>query len=225
MEQARSRSITASLAVALLTVLLASCSVNVPDPQAPTPVPEVSTLATPTITPGHDAAAVAAKDLPLGAGDSLADGVPVGISDGLEKVPGWTLALKDVQGESRYAKADGCTVATRVSINQGPLAVPGDDKASTEALFGYLAPDAAPVKLTVQTLRWGGEPGKPAPRVEVLALEPQAKAPAKATAVLARLFSRAGSSAYISISCPDAGTLAQAKADVGAGLALVPPSN
>lgn len=219
------RRTTALLAVAALAVLLASCSVNVPDPQAPTPVPDVSTLATPTITPGHDAAAVAAKDLPLGAGGSLADGVPVRISEGLEKIPGWTLAAKDVQGESRYTKADGCTVAARLSINQGPLAVPGDDKASTEALFRYLDPGMAPEKLTVQTLRWGGEPDKPAPRVEVLAFEPQAKAPAKATAVLARLFSRAGSSAYISLSCPDAGALAQAQADVGAGLALLPPSN
>ncbi|UVJ38355.1 hypothetical protein [Arthrobacter sp. CJ23] len=229
-EQARARRRAApfagvTFAGTALAVLLASCSVNVPDPQAPTPVQEVSTLATPSITPGHDAAAVAAKDLPFGAGGSLADGVPVGISGGLEKIPGWSLTMEDAQGESRYTKTDGCAVAARLSINQGPLSVPGDDKASTEALFRYLDPAVVPERLTVQTLRWGGDADKPAPRVEVLALEPRAKAPARSTAVLARLFSRAGSSAYISISCPDAGTLAKAKADVGARLAIVPPSN
>ncbi|MBO1266809.1 hypothetical protein [Arthrobacter cavernae] len=67
--------------------------------------------------------------------------------------------------------------------------MPGDDKASTQALFRYLDPGLVPEKLTVQTLRWGGEADKPAPRVEVLALEPQAKA------------------------------------DVGARLAIVPPSS
>lgn len=214
-----------TLGAGLLGVLvLASqgCSVDVPDPTAPVPVSSAPGLATPTITPGHDAAAVAAADMPFTAGGTLAKGVPVGISDGLREAPGWTVVKESVAGESQYQRGDGCLVAAKVRTNQWPL-VSKDDHASTVALFKYLDATILPEYLTAQTLRWGGEVDKPGPAVEVLQLERPATGGAKPTAVLARLFGTAGSSVYISISCKDAGAIASARADVQQRLLVVPP--
>jgi len=214
----------ALLTASVVTVgLLGGCSLDVPDPSAPSVAPAAPTLATPTITPGHDAEAVAAKDLPFAAGSTLAKGVPVGISDGLKEAPGWKTAKENVAGESRYVKSDGCLAAARVQVSQGPLAL-GDDRASTVGLFTYLDPTILPEYLTTATLRWGGKPDEPGPQVEVLALERPAAPGAKATAVMARLFSTAGSSVYVSISCPDAASLAAARQDVSTRLLIVPPS-
>ncbi|MET3143845.1 UNVERIFIED_ORG: hypothetical protein ABIB19_000044 [Arthrobacter sp. UYEF10] len=78
----------ALVAGALLGVTaLGGCSLGVPDPAAPKVEPTGTALATPSITPGHDAEAVAAKDMPFSADGSLAAGVPVGISDGLKECP------------------------------------------------------------------------------------------------------------------------------------------
>ncbi len=208
-----------------LVPVLAGCSVGVPDPSVPAPASSAARPATPTVTPGHDADAVAARDLPLAAGDSLAAGVPVRLSDGLRDVPGWTPGRRDVAGASEYRKANGCLVAARVRVNQWPLVVPGDDKASTEALFQYLDPSILPSYLRSDTLRWGGGPDKPGPRVEVLVLEGGGRAGSRATASYARLFAKAGSSVFVSVSCPDPAALAAARADVAARLAVVPPSS
>ena len=202
------------LTLAVVLACLAGCSVGVPDPAAPRDIQTTAALATPTITPGHDAAAVAAKDLPFTAGDSLAAGAAVGLSDGLREAPGWKPVKENVAGENRYLKADGCVVAARVSVNQGSLAVPGDDKASTVALFEYLDSGILPGNLKTDTLRWGGEPDKPGPKAEVLVLDGGTAPGAKSTAVLARLFGKAGSSVYISLSCPDQAALAAARTDV-----------
>ncbi|TDT82561.1 hypothetical protein DFO47_102492 [Arthrobacter sp. AG258] len=207
---------------ALGAALLAGCSVGVRDPAAPETPPSTPALSTPTITPGHDAAAVAARDLPFAAGGTLAPGVPVGISDELQRAPGWKPVTKDVSGASQYAKADGCVVAARVSTGQGPL-VRGDDRESTVALFQYLDATIQPSYLTTETLQWGGSVEEPGKSVEVLVLEPAAHG-GKPTAVLARVFGTAGSSAYISVSCPDPGSLAAARKDVARYLPLVPPS-
>jgi hypothetical protein len=216
----------AALAVALAAAAaLAGCSIGVPDPAAPKAAPAAPTLATPVVTPGHDSAAVAARDMPFAAGDSLAAGVPVQLSDGLRETPGWKPGRQDVAGSSEYLKADGCVVSARVRANQGALAVTGDDRASTAALFQYLDSSILASYLKTDTLRWGGDPDKPAPRVEVLVLEGGAKSGARATAVYARLFGKAGTSVYISVSCPDAATLAAARADVAARLAVVPPAD
>jgi hypothetical protein len=204
---------------------LASCSVNVPDPAATTPAPASSVLATPTITPGHDADAVAAKDLPLSAGGTLAAGVPVGIVDGLQEAPGWKLAQATAQGYTRFARKDGCQVTTRLSLNQGALAVTGDDKASTEALFAYLDPGIEPAFLKAETLRWGADNDKPRRKVEVLAFNARPAADGKVFSVLARLFATAGSSVYFTVACPSAAALATAKADVANYLPLIPPSS
>ena len=212
-------------ALLALAALLAGCSVGVPDPSAPKPVSSAAGPATPTVTPGHDAEAVAARDLPFTAGDSLAAGVPVQLSDGLRGAPGWTPGRQDVAGASEYLKADGCLASAKVRVNQWPLVVPGDDKASTEALFHYLDPSILPSYLTKDTLRWGGEADKPGPRVEVLVLEGGDKAGSRAAASYARLFAKAGSSIYVSVSCPDRAALAAARADVAARLAVLPPSS
>lgn len=211
-------------AAAASAVLLAGCSVNVPDPAAPKPSPSASTLSTPTITPGHDAEALAAKDLPLAAGETLAPGDPVLVSSQLEEAPGWSVVHSGLQGETRFAKTDGCVVVVRVSVNQGPLVVPGDDAASTKELFRYLDPGADVDKLTPASLRWGQDSGKPEHRVEFLALESAPSSGGTAALVLARLFSSPASSIYISIACPDSGTLAKARAEVQSGLAVVPPA-
>ena len=211
------------LAAALGVLLLGGCSVDVRDPEAPQPVASSPALATPTITPGHDAAAVAAQDLPFAAGGSLAPGMPVGIADGLKEAPGWKPVAGSVAGEARYVKEDGCLVAARVRTNQAAL-VRGDDRESTVALFEYLDPSILPGYLKTETLRWGGDAEGPGRTVEVLALEQAAQPAGRATAVLARLFGTAGSSVYVSLSCPDAAALAGAKADVSRFLPLIPPS-
>jgi hypothetical protein len=211
-----------ALAVA---AMLGGCSVGIPDPSAPKAAPAAPTLATPTVTPGHDSAAVAARDMPFAAGETLAAGVTVQLSDALREAPGWKPGRQDVAGGSEYLKADGCMVSAKVRANQGALAVAGDDRASTAALFQYLDSSILPSYLKTDTLRWGGDPDKPAPRVEVLVLEGGARAGARATAVYSRLFSKAGTSVYISVSCPDAATLAAARADVAARLAVIPPSD
>jgi hypothetical protein len=203
---------------------LAGCSVGVPDPAAPKIQQTATALATPTITPGHDAAAVAAKDMPFPAGPSLAEGVPVGISDGLRNAPGWTQIKDNVAGESQYLKSDGCLVAAKVRANQSSLAR-ADDRDSTVALFSYLDATILPAYLKTATLRWGGGPDKPGPSVEVLVLEEPGQPGARSTAVMARVFGTAASSVYVSVSCPDAATLAAARAEVAAHLVVVPPAN
>ena len=218
------RRLAGSVALGTIGVVLAACSVNVPDPSAPKPSPSESTLATPTITPGHDAAAVAAKDLPLAAGGSLASGEPVTVAGKLEEVPGWSVVHSGLQGEVLYKKSDGCTLVARVSVNQGPLVVAGDDAASTKALFRYLDAGIEVEKLKPASLRWGQDSDKPQHNVEFLALESSAASGAKPVVVLARLFSAPASSVYVSLVCPDDAALAKARADVDAKLAVIPPS-
>lgn len=162
--------------------------------------------------------------MPFAAGNTLAAGVPVQLSDGLRDMPGWKPGRQNVAGTSEYLKDDGCVVSGRVRTNQAALAVSGDDRASTEALFHYLDASLLPAYLKSATLRWGGEPGGPAPRVEVLVYAGGERAGARATAIYSRLFSKSGSSVYLSVSCPDAATLAAARSEAEARIAVVPPS-
>lgn len=211
-------------AAALSLAVITGCSVDVRDPSAPEPAPSTASLATPTITPGHDADAVASQDQPFSAGGILAAGVPVGISDGLGKAPGWTVTKAKVAGASQYTKSDGCVVAASVRTHQGPL-IKKDDRESTAALFSYLDPTILPEYLSTGTLRWGSDPEAPARTVEVLVLsEPRAVA-GRAVVVLARVFGTADSSIYVSVSCPDEPTLAAARGDVERFLPVLPPSN
>jgi len=214
------------VAAVAAAALLGGCSIGVPDPAARSTLPPTSGPATPTITPGHDAGAVAARDMPFSAGPSLAHGVPVGLSEDLAEAPHWKQVVSNAGGASRYRKSDGCQVAAEVRQNQWPLVAAGD-RESTAALFAYLDPTILPAYLKPASLRWGGERGKPGPAVEVLALERAAKPGGQkagsATAVLARVFGTAGSSVYVSASCPTAAALAGARADIVQWLRVVPP--
>jgi len=222
----RQRGAFAVVAAVSAVALLGGCSVGVPDPTVPSNPPVTSGPATPTITPGHDAAAVAARNMPFSAGPTLAQGVPVGLSEDLAEAPHWKQVVSNAGGASRYQKSDGCRVAAEVRQNQWPL-VAADDRESTAALFAYLDSTILPANLKPASLRWGGERGKPAPAVEVLSLEraakPSAQKAGSATAVMARVFGKAGSSVYVSGSCPAAAALAAARADIAQWLVVVPP--
>ncbi|MDQ0619586.1 hypothetical protein [Arthrobacter globiformis] len=214
------------MAAVAAAAALGGCSVGVPDPAARSNPPLSSGPGTPTITPGHDAGAVAARDMPFSAGATLAHGVPVGLSEDLAEAPQWKQVVSNAGGASRYQKSDGCKVAAEVRQNQWPL-VAADDRESTAALFAYLDPTVLPAYLKPASLRWGGERGKPGPAVDVLVLERAAKPTGqkadRATSVLARVFGTSGSSVYMSASCPTAAALAAARADIAQWLTVVPP--
>lgn len=212
-----------AVAAAAAAAFLGGCSVGVPDPAVPVTAPATRQLATPTITPGHDAAAVAARNMTFSAGTTLARGVAVGLSEGLAEAPKWRQSGNNAGGTSVYVKSDGCQAAAKVRVNQWPL-VRGDDRESTAGLFTYLDPTILPKYLKTAALRWGGEPGKPGPAVDVLVLERAARPGGKAAVVLARVFGTAGSSVYVSVSCPSAPALAAARADVERWLTVVPPA-
>lgn len=213
-----------AVAAAAAVVFLGGCSVGIPDPAVPETQAATRQPATPTITPGHDAAAVAARSMTFSAGTTLARGVPVGLSEGLADAPKWRQAGNNAGGTTLYLKSDGCQAAAKVRVNQWPL-VKGNDQESTAGLFAYLDPTILPKYLKRAALRWGGEPGKPGPMVDVLVLERAARPAGKAAVVLARVFGTAGSSVYVSVSCPSAPALAAARADVERWLVVVPPPN
>ena len=79
------RRLARPLTLAVVLAGAGGCSVGVPDPAAPSVAKTTPAPATPTITPGHDAAAVAAKDLPFTAGDSLAPGCLLYTSDAADE--------------------------------------------------------------------------------------------------------------------------------------------
>jgi hypothetical protein len=147
----------------------------------------------------------------------------VGLSEGLAEAPQWKQSGTGAGGARQYLKSNGCLAAAQVRINQWPLAE-DNDRESTAGLFAYLDPTILPKYLKPASLRWGGEPGQPGPKVDVLVLERAAPPKGKAAAVLARVFGQAGSSVYVSVSCPSASALAAARADVARWLIVVPPA-
>ena len=211
-----------AVVAAAAVAFLGGCSVGVPEPAVPASARASRQLATPTVTPGHDAAAVAARNMPFSAGPTLVRGVPVGLSEGLADAPGWKPTGSNAGGTSLYLKSDGCQAAAKVRVNQWPL-VKADDRESTAGLFAYLDPTILPKYLKPAALRWGGEPDTPGPTVDVLVLERAARPAGRAAVVLARVFGTAGSSVYVSVSCPSAPALAAARADVERWLTVVPP--
>ncbi|MFJ5698179.1 hypothetical protein [Arthrobacter sp. NPDC093139] len=219
----RGRALAARAVLAAVAVtVLGACSVGVPDPGARETAPASRRPAAPTVTPGHDAAAVAARSMPFSAGSTLARGVPVQVSEGLAEAPGWRRTGTPAGGASEYRKSDGCLAAAKVRTNQWPL-VAGNDRESTERLFAYLDPTILPKYLKADVLRWGGEAGKPGPTVDVLVFERAALPKGRAT-MLARVFGQAGSSVFVTLACPSAPALAAARGDVGRWLAVEPPA-
>lgn len=211
------------IAVVLSLGAATACSGNMPDPASTVASAPGAAFAAPGVTSGHDADSAASSDMTMAAGETLAAGVPVGISDGLKDADGWKQVRNSVQGENRFTNDNGCVVSTRVRGNQAVLAVPGDDKASTVALFQYLDPGILPEYLRMDTLRWGDGEGNSGPRVDVLSFEGTRQTGSRATVILARVFSKAGSSVYVSVSCPKAEDLDRAREEVVARLPVVPP--
>lgn len=207
---------------AAAALLVGGCSVGVPDP-AVTGASAAGSRnpATPTVTPGHDAGAVAARSMPFSQGDKLAPGSPVQLSNGLAEAPGWRQTRADTGGAGEYRKSDGCQAAGKAGVDQWPLVGTGD-RESTVKLFAYLDPTIQPEYLEPAALRWGGEQGKPGPTVEVLVLE-RAAVPEGKAAVMARVFGRTGSSVFVTLACPSAQSLGAARADVARWLTVVPP--
>lgn len=156
--------------------------------------------------------------MPFSGGGTLAHGVPVYLSEGLADAPRWQQTGNNTGGVIHYRKDDGCLAPAKVRTSQWPL-VSGGDRESTEKLFTYLDPTILPKYLKPASLRWGGEPGKPGPAVEVLALE-RAALPKGKAAILARVFGRAGSSVFVTVSCPSAPALAAARTDVARWLTV-----
>jgi hypothetical protein len=207
---------------AAAALLLSGCSVGVPDPAATGAAAAGSRKpAAPTVTPGHDAGAVAARSMPFSEGDKLAPGSQVQLSIGLSEAPGWRQTRADTGGAGEYRKSDGCQAAGKVGVNQWPLVGTGD-RESTVKLFAYLDPTIQPEYLEPAALRWGGEQGKQGPTVEVLVLE-RAAVPEGKAAVMARVFGRTGSSIFVTLACPSAHSLGAARADVARWLTVVPP--
>jgi hypothetical protein len=205
---------------AAAALVVSGCSVGVPDPNAATSASaENPKPAAPTVTPGHDAGAVAARSMPFSAGHTLSPGSPAQLSNGLAEAPGWRQTRADTGGAGEYRKSDGCQAAGKVGVDQGPLVGTGD-RESTEKLFAYLDPTIQPEYLAPAALRWGGEQGKPGPTVEVLVLE-RAAVPEGKSAVMARVFGRTGSSVVVTLACPSAQSLEAARADVARWLIVV----
>jgi hypothetical protein len=209
--------------VAAAALVLSGCSVGVPDPGAANTAPPASRKpAAPTVTPGYDADAVAARNMPFSAGHTLSPGSPAQLSNGLADAPGWRQTRADAGGAGEYRKTDGCQATGKVGVDQWPLVGSGD-RESTEKLFAYLDPTIQPEYLAPAVLRWGGEQGKPGLTVEVLVLE-RAAVPEGKAAVMARVFGRTGSSVVVTVACPSAQSLEAARADVTRSLIVVPPA-
>ncbi|MGA7203251.1 MAG: hypothetical protein WBX27_01325 [Specibacter sp.] len=228
-----------ALAVAALfgASVLAGCTIAVPAPAptqatATTPPP---TYAAPTTQAGHDAAAVAAKDMGFAAGTTLSPNVPVGFSDALGQPeasdsatpppPEWTLRTNNVAGRMQYTNAAGCTLAYWVATNQGPLITPGDDKASTENLMKYLIPSVVPSSLTDAALPWVAEAGKKGRTIAFLGHGTKAAKGVPASIVWGRMLGTAGTGLLVTLSCPTDALLASTTPRVLAKLSVAPPSS
>lgn len=231
------RAVALALALALGVPLMAGCSVSVPVPAptkatAPTPVP---TYAAPTTQAGHDAAAVAAKNMGFAAGTTLSPNVPVGFSDALGQPaasdsatpapPEWTLKVNNVAGRTQYSNAGGCTLAYWVTANQGPLITEGDDKASTGRLIAYLIPSVVPSSLTEAQLPWVGEAGKKGPTIAFMGFHTKAAKGVPASTVWGRVLGTAGTGLVVSLSCPTDALLASTTPRAMAKLSVAPPAN
>lgn len=222
--------------VSLTAASLTSCTISVPisEPSASTAATSTPSYAAPTIQAGHNAAAVAAKNMSFPAGDTLSPNVPVTISDVLAQgdgsysatppPPEWTLLANNVAGRTSYSNKAGCKVTYWTTTNQGPLIVPRDDRASTVKLFSYLLPSVLPDALRDATWGWVAEPGKKGPTISMLRYSAKAANGAPASTVWARMLGTSDTGLVISISCPTDALLKATTPRVMAKLVVVPPT-
>ncbi|ABY23412.1 hypothetical protein RSal33209_1676 [Renibacterium salmoninarum ATCC 33209] len=229
----RLRTVGLGFALATLSVAaLSGCQLNVPAPEVSSGTSGTPSYQAPTITPGHDAAAVAGKDMDWKAGNDLSLGVPVAWADQLAQATDPTGAqtpsewkpLKIKQaGESEYSHANGCLLSYWQNVNQGPLMVTEDDKASTIALFKYLMPAVSPDDLKESSWPWSQQPGKPSPSIQFLSARHKASATSPAWIYSARMLNHTGGSLVLRLSCPNDALLDSTLAAAQTKLVVSPP--
>ena len=168
--------------------LLGGCSIGVPDPAAPRFTCHQG-VATPTITPGHDAGAVAARDMPFSAGARWPEVFRWGSPRTFE-ARSWTQLTSNAGGASRYRNPTaawfqpGCARTSRpwsrrmTGSRQSAVHLPGPHHPSAY-LSRHRCGGAASLKIRAAGLGGVG-PGRTRP-----AAGPK---PGRATAVLARVF-------------------------------------
>lgn len=216
---------------------ISGCSIAVPAPES-TGVASATgqqSFAAPTVQAGHDAAAVAGKNMTFDAGVTLSPGVPVGYSDVFGETPGsydsapaapeWTRTSNNVAGQSSYSNAAGCIAAYWTTTNQGPLIEAGDDRASTKKLFKYLIPSVVEDSLKEATLPWVTQAGKPGPSISFLRYDTHASEGVAASSVWARMLGTADTGLVVSLSCPSDELLAATTPAVMKKLSVVPPTS
>ncbi|ALE06692.1 hypothetical protein AL755_16550 [Arthrobacter sp. ERGS1:01] len=229
--------LAAMAGAAVAAIALAGCTVTVPAPATggtTAPPSQAPTFAAPTTQAGHDAAAVAAKNLTFAAGNTLSARVPVAFSDALGQpslgrpgpaAPEWTQRMNNVAGQTRYTNAAGCQLAYWVNGTTGPLVTAGDDKASTVRLMEYLIPSLVPGSLAEASLPWSAEPGRKSPTIAFLGYTTRAGKGVPASTVWGRVLGTAGTGLVVTLACPSDALLAATKPQLLAKLSVAPPSN
>ncbi|MCQ9163075.1 MULTISPECIES: hypothetical protein [unclassified Arthrobacter] len=225
----------AAVASAAGALALGGCTIAVPVPGPTATVAPPSTFAAPTIQAGHDAAAVAAKNMTFPAGTTLSRNVPVGYNDilgqggysgsGAPAPPEWKLLKNNVAGQTLYSNTAGCQLAYWATSNQGPLITPGDDLASTRKLMAYLIPSVVPESLKPAELPWSAEAGKGNRTISFLSYGTKASKGVPASTVWGRLLGTAGTGLVVSLACPTDALLASTTPRVMDKLSVAPPAN
>lgn len=230
----RTRPLVTLFALLSVAPLLAGCRIEVPVSPGTEPPDIVGTAkpqptAEPSSSPGADdlppqtRAQILGSDMTLARGGYIDSAGTVAFADGLSRTPGWSPRRILVQGESVYDGESGCTSALRHIPVQGPLVVPGDDRASTEALFGYLDQSILPEYLTTTTWLWGESPSASEASIEFLTYTRPATTDSPASAISLRLFSATGTGLGITVSCPTDELLDASVADIRGSLSVSPP--
>ncbi|WP_051389090.1 hypothetical protein [Arthrobacter sp. 35W] len=227
------RRLAAGGVVAVAALALAGCTISLPAQQEVPPTAAAPTsFAAPATTAGHDAAAVAAADMTFAAGATLSPGEPLAFADSLATAsygsdaaaPEWTAAPSPAAGSQKYTNAAGCTLVHWTTVNQGPLATSGDDRAATTELFRYLMPSVVESSLKPAAWSWNKEPGKGGPSIDFLSYRSRDAASGSAVAAWGRMVSAADMGLFISLACPTEAALDLATASASARLSVVPPS-
>lgn len=227
-----SRNWPAALLSTLTIVGLTGCQLTIAAPEQSNKAPASATpsYSTPVIAPGHDAAAIAAKDLDWQAGNALSMGVPVEWNDQLsqnqtggEAAPVWAKVISKRAGLSRYQNANGCLLDYWQTQNQQALMVVEDDRSSTLALFKYLLPELDAEGLKDTDWPWSKDAGKPSPIIQFLSMRKKAAGGRPASYFSARMLNHSGVGLVLSVACPSDALLEPTLASARNSLTVLPP--
>ena len=228
----RDRPLLACAILFLLAPLLAGCRIEVPvTPAASGPDSRITTAPEPSggasggspDLPPLPRADIVGNDMTFDRGSYIEKADMVAFSDGLSRAPGWSQEKALVNGESVYVSDAGCTASLRSTPTQGPLAVSGDDRASTEALFRFMDPSILPEYLVTTDWLWGASPAESTATIEFLTYVQGAAGDHPASVVSLRLFEATGTGLAFIISCPSDEQLTGAVAEVRSSISVVPP--